>query len=164
VGFVVDRAALGQVFSKYFGFPCQSSFHQILHHHNHPGLAQWPQCRVDPIELHPPLYQLKKRRALVFRTDTLANEGTRVVMWSTACCLFNCFMLVSCVACSSVLKMVATCSSEMSVGFQRNTWSLIPEDRTLHAHLRENLKSYIYIAYIYYLYIADGLFTVQPCF
>jgi hypothetical protein len=29
--------ALGRVFSEYFGFPCQSSFHQILHHHNHPG-------------------------------------------------------------------------------------------------------------------------------
>jgi hypothetical protein len=35
VGFVVDKVALGQVFSAYFGFPCQSSFHQILHHHNH---------------------------------------------------------------------------------------------------------------------------------
>jgi hypothetical protein len=30
----------GQVFSEYFGFPCQS-FHHFLHHHNHPGLAQW---------------------------------------------------------------------------------------------------------------------------
>jgi hypothetical protein len=39
VEFVVDKAALGQVFSEYFGFPCQS-FHQFLHHHNHPGLAQ----------------------------------------------------------------------------------------------------------------------------
>jgi hypothetical protein len=29
VGFVVDKVALGQVFSEYFGFPCQSSFHQI---------------------------------------------------------------------------------------------------------------------------------------
>jgi hypothetical protein len=37
VGFVVDKAALGQVFSLYCGFPCQS-FHQFLHHHNH--LAQ----------------------------------------------------------------------------------------------------------------------------
>jgi hypothetical protein len=50
VGFVVDIAALGQVFSEYFGFPCQS-FHRFLHHHNHPGLAQqaywWQQCRVD---------------------------------------------------------------------------------------------------------------------
>jgi hypothetical protein len=40
VGFAVDKVALGQVFSKYFGFPCQSSFHQILHHHNHPGQVQ----------------------------------------------------------------------------------------------------------------------------
>jgi hypothetical protein len=30
VGFVVDKVVLGQVFSKYFGFPCQSSFHQLL--------------------------------------------------------------------------------------------------------------------------------------
>jgi hypothetical protein len=29
----------GWVFSEYFGFPCQSSFHQLLHHHNHPGQA-----------------------------------------------------------------------------------------------------------------------------
>jgi hypothetical protein len=28
VGFVVDKVALGQVFSEYFGFPCHSSFHQ----------------------------------------------------------------------------------------------------------------------------------------
>jgi hypothetical protein len=39
VGFVVDKAALGQVFSEYFGFLCQS-FHQFLHHHNHLGLAE----------------------------------------------------------------------------------------------------------------------------
>jgi hypothetical protein len=38
-GFVVDKAALGQVFSEYFGFPCQS-FYQFIHHLNHPGLAQ----------------------------------------------------------------------------------------------------------------------------
>ena len=37
VGFVMDKVALGQVFSEYFGFPCQSSFHQTLHNHNHPG-------------------------------------------------------------------------------------------------------------------------------
>jgi hypothetical protein len=39
VGFVVDNTALGQVFSEYFDFPCQS-FHQFLHYHNHPGLTQ----------------------------------------------------------------------------------------------------------------------------
>jgi hypothetical protein len=39
VEFAVDNAALGQVFSEYFGFPCQS-FHQFLHFHNHLRLAQ----------------------------------------------------------------------------------------------------------------------------
>jgi hypothetical protein len=68
VGFVVEKVALGQVFSECFGFPCQSSFHQFLHHHNHPGLAQkanrWPQCRVDPVGLHPPLFELKNNSGL----------------------------------------------------------------------------------------------------
>jgi hypothetical protein len=36
VGFVVGKVELGQVFSEYFGFPCQSSFHQLLHNHNRP--------------------------------------------------------------------------------------------------------------------------------
>jgi hypothetical protein len=31
VGFVMDKVALGQVSSEYFGFPCQLSFHQMLH-------------------------------------------------------------------------------------------------------------------------------------
>jgi hypothetical protein len=34
VGFVMDKVALGQVFSETFGFPGQYSFHQILHNHN----------------------------------------------------------------------------------------------------------------------------------
>jgi hypothetical protein len=49
----MDKAALRQLFSEYFGFSRQSSFHQFPyhHHHHHPGLAQkvywWPQCRVN---------------------------------------------------------------------------------------------------------------------
>jgi hypothetical protein len=46
-----DKVAPGQVFSEYFGFPRQSSFHQLLH--NHPHLSsgactigqKWPQYR-----------------------------------------------------------------------------------------------------------------------
>jgi hypothetical protein len=34
VGFVVGKEALGQVFSEHFGFPCQFSFHQLLHTHH----------------------------------------------------------------------------------------------------------------------------------
>jgi hypothetical protein len=41
LGFVVDKVALEQVFSEYFGFPCQSSFHQLLrNHHHHLWLVQ----------------------------------------------------------------------------------------------------------------------------
>jgi hypothetical protein len=62
VGFVVDNAALGQVFSEYFGFLCQS-FHQFLHYHNHPELAQYAiggrNAEWSPIGLNPTLYQLK---------------------------------------------------------------------------------------------------------
>jgi hypothetical protein len=29
--FVVEKVALGQVSSEYFGFPCQFSFHRLLH-------------------------------------------------------------------------------------------------------------------------------------
>jgi hypothetical protein len=36
--FTKHKAALGQVFSEYFGLPCQA-FHQMLHTH-HPGLEQ----------------------------------------------------------------------------------------------------------------------------
>jgi hypothetical protein len=46
-------------------------------------------------------------------------------------CLSPAFTLVSCSACFSTLKMEVTCSSEMSIDFQRITWRYIPEDRTL---------------------------------
>jgi hypothetical protein len=35
VEFLVDSVALGQVFSEYIGFPCQFSFHRLLHIHHH---------------------------------------------------------------------------------------------------------------------------------
>jgi hypothetical protein len=33
VEFVVDNVEVGQVFSQYFGFSCQFSFHRLLHIH-----------------------------------------------------------------------------------------------------------------------------------
>jgi hypothetical protein len=39
-GICGGQSGAGQVFSEYFCFPCQSSDHQILHHHNHPGQVQ----------------------------------------------------------------------------------------------------------------------------
>jgi hypothetical protein len=42
VGCVADKVALWQAFSKYFGFPCQFSFHQQLHIH----LSSYHQCHI----------------------------------------------------------------------------------------------------------------------
>jgi hypothetical protein len=58
VGFVVDKVALGQVFSEYFGFPCQSSFYQLFHNHPHLSSAvctigqKWPQYLVELVPPH----------------------------------------------------------------------------------------------------------------
>jgi hypothetical protein len=53
VGFVVDEVALGQVFSEYFGFPCQSTFppNSPSSQSSRAGTIdqQWPTCRVDPV-------------------------------------------------------------------------------------------------------------------
>jgi hypothetical protein len=46
--FVVDKVALGQVFSEYFGFPCQFSFHQLfqkiilIYHRGLYNRPKWP--------------------------------------------------------------------------------------------------------------------------
>jgi hypothetical protein len=62
-GICGGQSVAGGDFSEYFGFPCQSSFHQILHRHNHPGQVQqanqWPPCRVDTAGLHFPLSEFK---------------------------------------------------------------------------------------------------------
>jgi hypothetical protein len=65
VGFVVNKVALRQVFSEYFGFPCQFSFHQLLHIHHHlsSGFGTIGQLVADVpsgLSLTPP-YETKKR-------------------------------------------------------------------------------------------------------
>jgi hypothetical protein len=52
-----------------------------------------------------------------------------------------------CVAYSSTLKMEATYSSETSVDFQRTIRRYITEDRTVHNHRCDNLKSCLVIKY-----------------
>jgi hypothetical protein len=36
---MVDIMAMGQVFFQYFGFPCQFSFHRLLHTHHLSSVA-----------------------------------------------------------------------------------------------------------------------------
>jgi hypothetical protein len=76
------------------------------------------------------------------------SSGLLATCFTMVCCLAfssavlaTCFTLVSFLAYSSTLKMEATCSSEMSLDFQRTTRCYIPEDRTLHNHRCENLRS-----------------------
>jgi hypothetical protein len=63
--------------------------------------------------------------------------------------LAACFMLLSCLAYSSTLKMKVTCSSEMSVDFQWTTQVCMSEDRTFqHAEISfSNVPSLISILY-----------------
>jgi hypothetical protein len=48
VGFVVEKLAVGQVFSEFFGFPCQFSFYRLLHtHHLSSGAGKTGQIVAD---------------------------------------------------------------------------------------------------------------------
>jgi hypothetical protein len=64
VRFVMDKVALGQDFSQYFYFPCQFSFHRLLHIHHHlsSGTGTIGQLVADvPSELSPtPPQETKK--------------------------------------------------------------------------------------------------------
>jgi hypothetical protein len=54
-----------------------------------------------------------------------------------------CFMLVYWLVYSSALEMEEICFSETSVDIQETTKRCIPEDRNLHNHRSDNLRSYI---------------------
>jgi hypothetical protein len=57
VGFVVKKVSLGQIFSKYFDFPCQFPLHRLLHINNlSSGAGTEDQIVADiPSELNLPL-------------------------------------------------------------------------------------------------------------
>jgi hypothetical protein len=65
VRFVVDKMALGQVSSEYFGFPCQFSFHQMLHSYLSSGAGTIGKLVADVpsgLSLTPPHETKKKKR------------------------------------------------------------------------------------------------------
>jgi hypothetical protein len=70
VGFVVDKATLGQDFSEYFDLPCHS-LHLLLYTHHHPSSgadttgqigAKVPNGLSLTFELCPPSDILKQRK------------------------------------------------------------------------------------------------------
>jgi hypothetical protein len=71
VGFVVDKVALGQFFSEYFGFPCQFSFHRP--HHTHQLLSGAGTLVADVpsgLSLTPP-QETKKKEGIVAKFKLL---------------------------------------------------------------------------------------------
>jgi hypothetical protein len=63
-GILVDKVALGQVFSEYIGFPCQFSFHILLHTHLSSGTGTVGQLVADVpsgLSLTPPQETKKKK-------------------------------------------------------------------------------------------------------
>jgi hypothetical protein len=60
----MDKVALRKVFSEYFDFPCQFSFHQMLHTHLSPVAAVTGQLVADvPLELSlTAFHKIKKKK------------------------------------------------------------------------------------------------------
>jgi hypothetical protein len=76
----MDKVALRQVFSEYFGFPCQFSFHRLLHtHHLSSGAGRIGQILTDVpsgFSLTPPEDTKKKKNdEEKFVGDTLGKPG-----------------------------------------------------------------------------------------
>jgi hypothetical protein len=86
--------------------PCAATFNDLL------CFRIWD-TRSEDYEDIMPCSQLKINRRF--------ERTCRLVLLAT------CFMLISCLAYFSTLKMEITSSSETSVDFQRTTWHCIPE-------------------------------------
>jgi hypothetical protein len=86
VGFVVNKVALGQIFSKYFGFPSQLSLHLLLHiHHLASGAGTVGQIvtYVPSGVSHTPPQETKKNNKLVYKDCAMELDSPLV------CCCEN---------------------------------------------------------------------------
>jgi hypothetical protein len=78
---VVDKVALRQVLSEYFGFSCQSSFHQLHHNHPHPSSGagtigqKWPQYKGLTIKKFAELRE-SVEIAVEGLSEEMARKGT----------------------------------------------------------------------------------------
>jgi hypothetical protein len=76
---------------------------------------------------------------LYIRSGAVSQASRAVTLVVTFLLLVAYFLLVSCMAYTSTLKMEALHSSEMSVNVCRTTQCQIPEASTLHSHPYNNL-------------------------
>jgi hypothetical protein len=103
VGLVMDKVALRQVFSEYFGFPRQFSFHRLLHIHHHlsSGVATIGQLVADVpsgLSLTPPHETKKNPNAYMgqyHRRQILEREGTGIQKYVVCISVSQCPIYVS---------------------------------------------------------------------
>jgi hypothetical protein len=101
MGFAVDKVALRQIFSEYFGFPRQLSFHRTLHthHHHHHHLSSGAGTVGQTVADVPsglslaPLKKLKKNRTIFINCDRIrhidmARTG-RVTLFQAILCVHS---------------------------------------------------------------------------
>jgi hypothetical protein len=84
VGFVVEKVVLGQVFSEYFGFPCQSSFHQLLHNHHHLSsgaciIGQFHPTKKENSQERQVKEEIVTQNGIPFWPNSVMNEANKAV-------------------------------------------------------------------------------------
>jgi hypothetical protein len=87
VGFVIYKVALEQVFSEYFGFPCQFSFHRLRHTHHPSSEAGTIGQLVADVPSEPSLTPLQatKKETMNSMIETLAG---RMIIVTEVCRVF----------------------------------------------------------------------------
>jgi hypothetical protein len=120
------------------------NFHEYMNIKNLERFVSWDVTPCSPAKVNP-----------TFRRNMpLPSPGSKKQEISK---FANFFVLVSCLAYSSIMKMEDTCSSETSIDFQLTTRRYIPEARTLRiscklskeSELNYNLMKNLYEAYKY---------------
>jgi hypothetical protein len=88
VGFVVDKVALGPLFSKYFGFPCQFTFYRLLHiHYLSSGASTIGQMVADVpsgLSLTPPQETKKKKKYPIPLCTVHSNLAAPSRIWAVS--------------------------------------------------------------------------------
>jgi hypothetical protein len=83
MGFVVEKAALKQVFSDHFDFPCQFAFHHTFHTCLSPGTDTIGQLVADvPSELTPTPLKKKKTYMSSSFPESTAHLSFSMELWN----------------------------------------------------------------------------------
>jgi hypothetical protein len=138
--------ALGQVFSEYFGFPYQFSFHRVLHINHLSSVAgkigQLLAYVPSGLSLTPP-QEIKKKIGWL-SPSRFCDDNIRRCLDSNYDPQKNSIFL-DITSCSPLVmnwNFGGTCRLHLRK-FSTDYTALYHRDRTLHNHRSENLKSYI---------------------